>query len=96
MAFKILSKFFSHQTVLSHKKETDGRQFLAREVSYICLSTLWALSKNCEKRLLASLCLSIYQSLRLFAYKNIYPTGGIVVKSYTGHFLLKYFDKLNF
>jgi len=48
--------------------------------SVVVLVRSLALSQNCEKRLLASSCLSVCMSVRWSAWKNSGPTGQIFLK----------------
>jgi len=76
LKIQIISKFNS---VLRKTDELNANATSGWRISkYIWhLSHFWALSKNCEKLLLASSCLSVHPSVCLSAWNNSAPTGRI-------------------
>jgi hypothetical protein len=67
-------------------------RFLQRDVN----SSLWALAHNCEKRVLASSCLSVNPSVCMSAWNNSAPTEWIFMKFDIWVFLDTLSRKFNF
>ena len=59
----------------------------------MAFTTFQVRSKNCEKRLLASSCLSVYLALCPSAWNNMAPTGRIFMKFDT-NILRKFVEKI--